>query len=98
MTCCTTPRYGAPTWGAERHRPKTGPFTLQDALQAGLDRWHLDSSEWRRVGPSVYAWAGLPDSPQLRLQAARLRLPPSAVFTGLTAAWLHGLDVRADEP
>jgi very-short-patch-repair endonuclease len=77
---------------------KTGPFTLQDALQAGLDRWHLDSSEWRRVGPCVYAWAGLPDSPQLRLQAARLRLPPSAVFTGLTAAWLHGLDVGAYEP
>ena len=29
----------------------------------------------------------------LHLEAARLRLPPDAVFSGLTAAWLHGLDV-----
>ncbi len=77
---------------------KTGPFTLQDARQAGLERWHLDSSEWRRLGPSVYAWAGLPESPELRLQAACLRLPQSAVFSGLTSAWLHGLDVGHCEP
>ena len=77
---------------------KAGPFTLADALRAGLERWHLESSAWRRLGPSVYAWAGLPDTPQLMLEAARLRLPPMAVFSGLTAAWLHGLDVVPCEP
>jgi hypothetical protein len=75
-----------------------GPFTLADALRAGLDRWHLEGSSWRRVGPSVYAWAGIPDSPDLRLAAARQRLPQTAVFSGLAAAWLHGLDVVGCEP
>ncbi|HEV2027442.1 MAG TPA: DUF559 domain-containing protein [Candidatus Dormibacteraeota bacterium] len=75
-----------------------GPFTLADALRAGLDRWHLEGSNWRRLGPSVYVWAGLPDTAELRLDAARQRLPPTAVFSGLTAAWLHGLDVVACEP
>ena len=75
-----------------------GPFTLRDALRAGLDRWHLEGANWRRLGPRVYVWAGLPDTPELRLEAARPRLPPTAVFSGLTAAWLHGLDVAACEP
>lgn len=75
-----------------------GPFTLRDALRAGLDRWHLEGSSWRRLGPRVYAWAGLPDTPELRLEAVRSRLPAAAVFSGLTAAWLHGLDVVACEP
>jgi very-short-patch-repair endonuclease len=35
---------------------------------------------------------------ELRIEAARRRLPPEAVFSGLTAAWLHGLDVEACEP
>ena len=77
---------------------QAGPFTLADAVRAGLDRWHLEGSSWRRLGPSVYAWAGLPDTPRLWLEAARLRLPPMAVFSGLTAAWLHGLDVVPCEP
>jgi hypothetical protein len=75
-----------------------GPFTLTDALRTRLDRWHLEGSNWRRLGPGVYAWAGLPDTPELRLNAARVRLPSAAVFSGLTAAWLHGLDVVACEP
>jgi very-short-patch-repair endonuclease len=77
---------------------KAGPFRLADAVRAGLDRWHLEGSSWRRLGPSVYAWVGLRDTPELRLRAASLRLPPTAVFSGLTAAWLHGLDVVACEP
>ena len=32
-----------------------------------------------------------------RLQAAVRRLPPAAVFSGKTAAWLHGLDVDPGE-
>jgi len=49
------------------------------------------------MGPNVYVWAGLPETLELRLDAARKRLPPEAVFSGLTAAWLHGLDVGAGE-
>jgi very-short-patch-repair endonuclease len=33
----------------------------------------------------------------LRLRAAWCRLPPAAVFSGRTAAWLHGLDVDTGE-
>lgn len=76
----------------------TGPFTLDDAVRAGLGRWHLEGASWRRISPAVYVWAGLPDTPELKIEAARRRLPPVAVFSGLTAAWLHGLDVGACEP
>jgi hypothetical protein len=74
------------------------PFTLDDALAAGLSRRHLEGASWRRLGPRVYVWAGLPDTPELKLEAARRRLPPAAVFSGLTAAWLHGLDVEGCAP
>ena len=75
-----------------------GPFTLEDAVRAGLDRGYLKGSSWRRIGPAVYVWTGLADAPELRIDAARLRLPSVAVFSGLTAAWLHGLDVEACQP
>lgn len=73
-----------------------GPFTLSDALRAGLDRWHLEGANWRRMGPTVYVWAGLPDTSELKIEAVRRRVPPIAVFSGLTAAWLHGLDVPCE--
>jgi very-short-patch-repair endonuclease len=75
-----------------------GPFTVAEARRAGLARWHLEGASWRRLGPRMYVWAGLPETPELRLEAARPRLPPTAVFSGLTAAWVHGLDVAACEP
>lgn len=75
-----------------------GPFTRVDALRAGLDRWHLEGTSWRRLGPAVYVWSGLPDTSELKIEAALRRLPSSAVFSGLTAAWLHGLDVVPCDP
>jgi hypothetical protein len=75
-----------------------GPFTVAGARRAGLHRWHLEGSSWRRLGPGIYAWAALADTPALRLQAARLRVPESAAFSGKTAAWLHGLDADACDP
>jgi len=77
---------------------KAGPFTLADAAAAGLERWHLDTSRYRRLGLGTYAWAELPVTPELRLAAARLHLPPTAVFGGRTAAWLHRLDWTFVEP
>jgi len=73
-------------------------FTLDEARKAGLSRWHLEGASWRRIGPGMYAWAGLADTPRLKLAAARRRMPPTAVFSGLTAAWLHGLDVAPCAP
>lgn len=38
------------------------------------------------------------DDPIKALKAASTRLPPGAAFSGLTAAWLHGLDVEPCNP
>jgi hypothetical protein len=46
----------------------------------------------------VYAWAGLSETPALKLEATRLCRPVSLAFSGRTAAWLHGLDVPPCEP
>lgn len=75
-----------------------GPFTLGDARRSGLDRWHLTGSSWRTIGPATFASAQVADSPELMLAAARLRLPAGVAFSGLTAAWLHGLDVEPCDP
>lgn len=75
-----------------------GPFTLADAASIGVHRARLRGSSWRRVGPGMYAWRGLDDEPMHLLEAARIRLPASAAFSGLTAAWLHGLDVAPCKP
>ena len=77
---------------------KAGSFTRAGAARAGLSRSHLEGANWRRMGRTVFVWAGLPDTPELRIEAARQRLPASAVFSGLTAAWLHGLDVEGCKP
>jgi very-short-patch-repair endonuclease len=75
-----------------------GAFTVAEARRAGLARWHLEGATWRRLGPGVYAWAGLAETSALRLEAARLHIPESALFSGRTAAWLHGLDVDPCNP
>ena len=75
-----------------------GPFTLDEARQEGIDLWHLRRRTWRRLGPQVYVWAALRDAPMVNLRAARLRVPLSGVFSGLTAAWLHGLDCAPCNP
>jgi len=75
-----------------------GPFTIADAARAGLDRWHLEASCWKRLGPETYVWRQLPETPLHRIEAAVRRLPAGAAFSGLTAAWLHGLDVEPCDP
>lgn len=77
---------------------KRGPFTLSDARRLGLDYWHLRGKTWRRLGHDSYVWADLDDDPLHRLAAVRQRLPRGGAFSGATAAWLHGLDVRACDP
>jgi very-short-patch-repair endonuclease len=73
------------------------PFTLQEARAAGLSRRALAGKSWRRIGSSLYCWVELREEPWQVLQAWHRRLP-SAVFAGLTAAWLHRLDVDPCNP
>jgi very-short-patch-repair endonuclease len=74
------------------------PFTTAEAMRAGLERWHLEGSSWTRLGPSTYVRTGLHEDPMHRLAAASRRMPPGFAFSGLTAAWLHGLDVAPCDP
>ena len=75
-----------------------GRFTLDDARRVGITRRQLQGGRFRRLGPRTYARAGLSETPELLLAAARLRLPPEAAFSGKTAAWLHGLDLPPCAP
>ena len=73
------------------------PFTLNEARAAGVTRKVLRGKSWRRIGPSLYRWAGLEDDTLQFLQAWHRRLP-EAFFMGLSSAWLHGLDVDPRHP
>ena len=72
-----------------------GPFSIEEAKRAGLSLRQLQGASWRLVGPRTYQFAKLPDSPILSLRAVLSR---SATFSGLSAAWLHGLDVDPANP
>jgi len=74
------------------------PFDLEDARRHGLTKHHLAGATWRRIGPGFYAWRDIADSPMVVLLAAQRRLVDSAVFSGRTAAWLHGLDMAPCDP
>ena len=77
---------------------RRGPFTVEEARREGLDRWHMEGASWARLGPSTYVWKELAADPMQRLEAALRRLPAGAAFSGLTAAWLHGIDVNPCDP
>lgn len=66
-------------------------FRKSDAVSAGvLTPAQLRSSAWRRLYRGVYADSELPDSFGLRIRGAGLIVPPYAVFSGRTAAYLLG--------
>ena len=75
-----------------------GPFTVDEALRAGVSRSRLEGQTWVRIAPSTYIWKELAVDPLHRIAAAARRLPSQAAFSGLTAAWLHGLDVTPCDP
>ncbi|MGY1821523.1 hypothetical protein [Geodermatophilus sp. SYSU D00079] len=76
------------------HRPAAlwgRVFRKRDVVTAGLlTTAQLRSSAWRRLYRGVYADADLPDSFDLRVAGAGLLVPAQAVFSGRTAAHLHG--------
>jgi very-short-patch-repair endonuclease len=75
-----------------------GPFSIDEARAAGVGPRSLEGASWRRIGPGIYISAVLVQDPLHKIEAARRRLPAGAAFSGLTAAWLHGLDVSPDDP
>src|SRR5438046_8517000 len=77
---------------------KRGPFTAAEAGVAGVTRGGLRSAAYSPLGSGLYRWAGLSESPELRLAAVARRLPIGAALSGVTAAWLHGLDVAPCDP
>ena len=58
----------------------------------------LKGRSWLRVGPRLYRWTGTSEDRWHLLAAWQRRLPAYAVFSGTTAAWIHGLDFRPDDP
>ena len=75
-----------------------GPFTIHEAIEAGLTTKHLKSRAWRRVARGLYVRASYPDDPRLILPGVRSLLPPNAVFSGRSAMALHGLDIPYRDP
>jgi len=68
-----------------------GPFTVAAARRTGVTHRMLQGAGWKQLLRGVYADSGLVVTDQVRLAAIRLALPPDAVATRLSAAWLHGV-------
>ncbi len=75
-----------------------GPFTVREAEEEGISRGHLKGLSWQRIGVGYFMFARQELTDLHRLQAAQRRLPIGAVFSGATAAWLHGLDAELGSP
>ena len=72
-------------------------FRKRDVVPSGvLSEEELRSSAWRRLYRGIYADSSLPDSFGVRIRGAGLLIPPSAVFAGRTAAFLHGATALVD--
>jgi very-short-patch-repair endonuclease len=72
-------------------------FRGRDAVAAGLvTRHQLTSRAWRRLFHGVYCDATLPDTHETAIAGAALIVPPSAVFTGRSAAYLLGAESLVD--
>jgi very-short-patch-repair endonuclease len=72
-------------------------FRGHDAVARGLlTRTQLTSTAWRRLFRGVYADATLPDTHGVAIAGAALIIPPSAVFSGRSAAYLLGAETLAE--
>jgi len=77
---------------------RRSPFTVADARGTGMSWDDLQTKTWTRMSRGQYAWVGLPQDARLKLVAVAQRVPAGYAFSGLTAAWLLGLDVSWCEP
>ena len=76
----------------------TGSFNLEEARRHGLTKDHLLGASWSRLGGGFYALRAIAHDPNVVLAAAIRRLPMTAVLSGRTAGWLHGLDLPPCDP
>lgn len=77
---------------------RDAPFTVADAAALGLTWDDLQTSSWVRLSRGQYASCRLQRDHWLLLRAVAQRMPAEYAFSGLTAAWLMGLDVSPCEP
>ncbi len=77
---------------------RQGPFTVAEAKKLGLTWSQLQAAEYQRLTRGIYAWSKLTTNPPLMFRAVMRRLPAEAIFSGRSAAWLHGIDVAACSP
>lgn len=79
---------------------RSAPFRGSTAINAGLvTRNQLRGPSWRRLYPDVYVLASIPDSHDLRVRAAALRLAAGALVTGRSAAHVWGAALAGpDDP
>lgn len=77
--------------------PTDAPFTPTQALALGVSRraflFMVETGLLRKVVQGVYAATQAPDDTLMRASALALIIPPTAVVTDRTAAWLHGVDI-----
>jgi len=73
------------------------PFNLNEAREHGVTKHQLVGAQWRRLGGGYYASSAIADAPMVRFTAALRRLP-DGVLSGLSAAFLHGLDYPPCSP
>lgn len=74
------------------------PFTVADAAALGLTWDDLQTTSWMRLSRGQYASSRLRHDTWLILRAVAQRMPAGYAFSGLTAAWLLGLDVSPCDP
>jgi len=74
------------------------PFTLREARAAGLTLSALKGKTWRRLGFELYCWRMWREDKWTLLSAWQRNLPVGAVFSGRTAAAIHGLDFDPANP
>lgn len=94
-----------PTWlevdrsflGKRCPLPLDAPFTPARARAFGVARrsflFMVECGLLRKVVHGVYAATQAPDDTLMRAAALALVIPPTAVVTDRTAAWLHGVDI-----
>lgn len=75
-----------------------GPFTVAWARQFGLSWISLQTPRWIRLSRGQYCSSEIPREIRLTLRAVEQRLPREHAFSGLTAAWMWGLDVSPSSP
>lgn len=79
---------------ARRGPPPAGPFTGATSGLTARDLTTLvDAGHLRRLFREVYVDSAIADTLAVRARAISLVLPPGAIATDVTAAWLHGIDL-----